>query len=526
MKKIFSLVAVALAAITINAQGVYQLTAAPSGNEQVTSVPFITMTWGNDTYELKTTDTKMNVVINDSITFTNYVAGKANPDPDYSKTPTLPTKGTYAIYSVRKDGKLNIACCINKDKKLYVIESVAGKNTELAFTVTDTAKNVTNLKCGETLTEKVYGYITFDVKKGSEYYVFVTGSKLNLSGFFFDAVPGGKDEPIAEHPAKPTFSAKDGIYYDPFKIALNSNKADKIMYSLNKAEYVEYKDSIAISEYDKTYEIQAYSVLGEENSDTVKLNVELKHFIARPAFKAETVLNLANLRKEDIQVLSGDNGEFTEYTMDGEQVPALNYKHLTSPEGGDSLLILGFKNCPGLTIQYKNSEPKANVFKFGQRFLQIDSKNSMFFLEGVHSGDTIVIVATAKGTSAPTHFDHTYSSACYLEPFQPEDDSDPNFTDGDIYTAPDAITDNDYSGYTNLVYVVAEGGHSKVRIKETGNGARIAKILVNAYRGDEVPKHEAVENVMGDVKVTKTVENGQLVIIKNGVRYSAMGAAL
>ena len=37
---------------------------------------------------------------------------------------------------------------------------------------------------------------------------------------------------------------------------------------------------------------------------------------------------------------------------------------------------------------------------------------------------------------------------------------------------------------------------------------------------------QAVENVEADVKTVKIFENGQLVIIKNGVRYNALGAAL
>lgn len=205
----------------------------------------------------------------------------------------------------------------------------------------------------------------------------------------------------------------------------------------------------------------------------------------RPVFNAETVINLANLHMDDIEILSDGNGEVDDYIMDGEIIPALSYRHLINPQGGDSLLIVGFKQYPGLTIQYKNGSDKSNIFKVGSRFLQFDGKNAMIFLDGVHSGDTIVFVATAKSISAPTHFDHTYSSKCYLIPFQPEDETDPNYTDGDIYTAPTATTDNNYSGYTNLVYIVEDGDHNKVSIKETGNGARIAKILVNAYRGDK-----------------------------------------
>ena len=43
----------------------------------------------------------------------------------------------------------------------------------------------------------------------------------------------------------------------------------------------------------------------------------------------------------------------------------------------------------------------------------------------------------------------------------------------------------------------------------------------------EVPDgNQAVENVNADVKAVKTFENGQLVIIKNGRRYNALGAEL
>lgn len=39
-----------------------------------------------------------------------------------------------------------------------------------------------------------------------------------------------------------------------------------------------------------------------------------------------------------------------------------------------------------------------------------------------------------------------------------------------------------------------------------------------------IVKEEAIENVAGDNKAVKTIENGQVVIIRNGVRYNALGA--
>jgi hypothetical protein len=37
-------------------------------------------------------------------------------------------------------------------------------------------------------------------------------------------------------------------------------------------------------------------------------------------------------------------------------------------------------------------------------------------------------------------------------------------------------------------------------------------------------KEEGIENTVVNVKVVKTIENGQLVIIKNGVKYNVQGA--
>jgi len=55
-------------------------------------------------------------------------------------------------------------------------------------------------------------------------------------------------------------------------------------------------------------------------------------------------------------------------------------------------------------------------------------------------------------------------------------------------------------------------------ITETMYGFRVKSIDLDAAT--------AVENVFDGVKAVKTFENGQLVIIKNGVRYNALGAQL
>ena len=60
-----------------------------------------------------------------------------------------------------------------------------------------------------------------------------------------------------------------------------------------------------------------------------------------------------------------------------------------------------------------------------------------------------------------------------------------------------------------------------VTIRETVGGYVLYAIEI-AGSGN----NEAIDNVEAGVKAVKTFENGQLVIIKNGVKYNALGAAL
>lgn len=75
-----------------------------------------------------------------------------------------------------------------------------------------------------------------------------------------------------------------------------------------------------------------------------------------------------------------------------------------------------------------------------------------------------------------------------------------------------------YAGYIDLAAGSYDAGDVVIKlITNTSNifGVRIDKIQA-----------QGVENVKDAVKAVKTFENGQLVIIKNGVRYNALGAQL
>ncbi|MEE1069335.1 MAG: hypothetical protein U0K81_02555, partial [Paludibacteraceae bacterium] len=60
-----------------------------------------------------------------------------------------------------------------------------------------------------------------------------------------------------------------------------------------------------------------------------------------------------------------------------------------------------------------------------------------------------------------------------------------------------------------------------VTIRETVGGYVLYAIEIGGSNNNE-----AIDNVEAGVKTVKTFENGQLVIIKNGVKYNALGAAL
>lgn len=335
-----------------------------------------------------------------------------------------------------------------------------------------------------------------------------------------EVIRGGTITPKA---AKPVFSVAGGDHFDPFKVAVESSNADKIFVSMNNGVFEEYTDSILIDQYDVDYTLSAYATLGgAENSDTATVTYKLIHFVPRPKFNARRVLMLDSVKESDIKILSGDNATIGSYSMDGVACPSVNYLRKPTLEGQDSVMLISLAGREELTFRYKNQNNKSNIMKFANAFTQCDGSNFEMWVDGVKSGDTIVFVVTAKG-SAPK-FNHTYSTASYLEAYQPDDDEDPCFTDGDVYTKSGARVDEDYIGWTNLVYIVEEGGHSRIRLKETANGFRIAKVLIGAYRG-EAPA-EGIEETVFAPKAVKHVIDGQLIIEKGGRKFNVLGAEI
>lgn len=81
--------------------------------------------------------------------------------------------------------------------------------------------------------------------------------------------------------------------------------------------------------------------------------------------------------------------------------------------------------------------------------------------------------------------------------------------------------------YTNPTIIAKELATPKNEFTFTFGGKQVCFIAIVHYT-EEAPVEptEAVENTKAEIKAIKRIENGQIVIIKNGIRYNALGAQL
>lgn len=136
----------------------------------------ITMTYGNDgQWSVVATNAMQNEG------FSNLAGGNVNPVDDngqrYASSKKVPTKGTFYIFSPTADGTLYIASYVFTNKKVFVTED----GTAQGFSAGGKTIN-----SGNAISEGEYtGYIRFNVKKGSEYYLFGESTKIKIFGFNF-----------------------------------------------------------------------------------------------------------------------------------------------------------------------------------------------------------------------------------------------------------------------------------------------------------------------------------------------------
>ena len=173
---------------------------------------------------------------------------------------------------------------------------------------------------------------------------------------------------------------------------------------------------------------------------------------------------------------------------------------------------LKIARLPNIKYSYKNSSEKT-AFKVyyisesnAKGKIQMDGNQRDITISNLNVGDKIVLWVNSKGSTGAQFVDGDKGTAfqgCVAD----------NPSAAGIATALPG-KDNEEEAYPIELTAIA----SEAIIRETVGGYVLQKIQVGGGQG--------VENVFDGVKAVKTFENGQLVIIKNGVRYNALGAQL
>lgn len=184
MKKFFTLIAIALCAISANAQETVAIDASGSYSDgQTLSSENCSVTLGND-------QKKWTVKADALDPFTAYVSGGANPKDDDDKgysisSMNLPTKGCYYVLRPTVGGTLTVGVVLNADKTFYVVmgDGLAVDKTDL--TLVDKTGSTVTLDEDNKVADKFYGKVTLAVAKNTSYYVFCAGSKLGFYGYEF-----------------------------------------------------------------------------------------------------------------------------------------------------------------------------------------------------------------------------------------------------------------------------------------------------------------------------------------------------
>ena len=164
-------------------------------------------------------------------------------------------------------------------------------------------------------------------------------------------------------------------------------------------------------------------------------------------------------------------------------------------------------------FQTKNTSDKTKAFViYTGKCFEFGGKNGILIIKNTEYGDVIKLTVAAKGSTAANFKDdaEVYPKNAVVVS---EDLTLPAKDKSKAETG-----DYDKEGYCWKVLEFKSEGDD-VEIKEFAAGYRICRIQV----GEE---ETAVDNIKADAKTIKTIENGQVVIIKNGVKYNALGTEI
>lgn len=164
-------------------------------------------------------------------------------------------------------------------------------------------------------------------------------------------------------------------------------------------------------------------------------------------------------------------------------------------------VVLTIAQIPNVEFSYKNTAVKTAFKVSSTKYIQMDGDQRDLTIKNLSIGDKITLTVASKGSTANS------------------------FEDGDKGTGLTGcvwLSGNKTQAAKSdeLVFedVTVQAIASTVIIRTTAGGYCLSKI--------NIENATANENVTAEVKAVKSIENGQLVILKNGVKYNALGTVI
>lgn len=194
MKKIFTLIAAAFVAVSVNAQGTYAVQNGDPGvaaGTQVTTVPNMTFTWGVAGGADFKGGNKKNENLKAQLGSTGYCEGNGENGKYDEKKKCY--AGTVYLFEPQSNGTVTVGWVLNASKAFYIQECSGATLVDVSFTSVDSEGTTVELTNGGKLAEKLTGGLsTFAVEAGKKYAVYCTGSKLGFYGFKYElGTPAG-----------------------------------------------------------------------------------------------------------------------------------------------------------------------------------------------------------------------------------------------------------------------------------------------------------------------------------------------
>ncbi len=208
--------------------------------------------------------------------------------------------------------------------------------------------------------------------------------------------------------------------------------------------------------------------------------------------------------------INAETYDFSKYATEADWIVKSATKNATETKEdklvyditGGAEAVVSPKGAENIQFTIKNGEDKkkAIVINLGNSF-EFGGKNGIIKLSGVQIGASIKLVVAAKGGTAANFADAAGT-----------------YPTGAIAVSTDLTCPA--KGSEGYIWKTLEyqATAAEVKIKEFTGGYRISSLTI----GGET----AINNTAVEAKATKYMENGALVIVKNGVKYNALGAVI